>query len=335
MHPFRIWLEDQKRRQRAQVRLMDAGDPLAFMISQATSLESEIRKIRYVDIQYPGLAMVDTSASAWAKSITYFSEDMTGEVGWFSNMAQSVPYSDVFRTKHEVRVEMLAAGYKYNLEEINQAMMVPGESLSNRRAMAAKRKVEEFIDNLFLMGDTTKGWLGLLNQAGAIVNRTDVAGNNANARLWSGKDDEAILMDINTLLNGVYEESDTVELADTLLLPPEAWALLSYKRLTDSSMTLLQWVRTANSYTAKTNQPLNIREVVPLKRMGSGGTGRMVAYRNAPDVVRFHMPMPHTFFPVRQINVMEYEVAGICRVGGLEVMLPKAMRYADGMTAAP
>jgi hypothetical protein len=62
-----------------------------------------------------------------------------------------------------------------------------------------------------------------------------------------------------------------------------------------------------------------------------GGDGRAVLYNRAPDVLRFHLPMPHRFLPPFQKSSMTWEVAGIMRTGGTEVRLPKAMLYMDGI----
>ncbi len=48
-------------------------------------------------------------------------------------------------------------------------------------------------------------------------------------------------------------------------------------------------------------------------------------------MLRFHLPMPHRFLPPFQKSSMSYEVAGIMRTGGLEVRLPKAISYLDGI----
>ncbi len=40
----------------------DAQAALGFLLSQVTSIESEVYAIRYADIQYPRLVPVDTSA---------------------------------------------------------------------------------------------------------------------------------------------------------------------------------------------------------------------------------------------------------------------------------
>ena len=348
MNPvFRQWLRQQKRIQHVQADArrqelrrygldnftIDQQDPFGFLISQTSHIETQVQEVRYVDIRYPRLAFVDTSANSWARSITYFSRDMIGpQAAWFSGEGTHMPHAETFKSKHEVTIEMAAMGYGYNIEELNQATMVPGTNLSSDRAMAANRFMEEFLDNIFLNGDADRGWDGLINQPATSVTRTNAPAGTAGDEEWSTKTADEVLADINAVLQGIFAGTNTIELADTVLLPPGAWAQITSQRIPDTTMTVLQWIRNSNVYTASTGQPLTIMQLVGLENAGAANVGRMVAYRNMPDVLRFHLPMPHTFLPVWQVGPMQFEVPGIVRCGGLEIRRPSAMRYMDMIT---
>ncbi len=47
--------------------------------------------------------------------------------------------------------------------------------------------------------------------------------------------------------------------------------------------------------------------------------------------MQFHLPGPHEFLQPFQRSSMSWEVAGIMNVGGVEIRLPKAMVYRDGL----
>ena len=68
-----------------------------------------------------------------------------------------------------------------------------------------------------------------------------------------------------------------------------------------------------------------------LETAGDGGTRRMVAYRRAPEVVRFWLPMPAMSLPLRSRSIMSYEGAILARTGGTQIRLTNAIRYADGI----
>ena len=235
--------------------------------------------------------------------------------------------ADVQRTKNEVGIEMAGIGYRYTLEELGQAMLIPGTNLTAERADAARRAYEEFIDRVALAGDVNKGWSGLFNNGD--VTRTDaIADGTGSSALWSKKTAAQMLRDCNSVLTGIYVQSLTVEMADTLLMPLRAYQLLADTQMPNITMTVLQWLQAYNVYTAQTGRPLMIRGVRGLEVAGSGGVGRLVAYRRDPSVIKLHLPMPHKFMPVWQTGPMIFDVPGIFSLGGVEIRRPGACRIA-------
>ena len=99
-----------------------------------------------------------------------------------------------------------------------------------------------------------------------------------------------------------------------------------------NSPTILERFITSNVYTARTKRPLTILTANSLSEAGAGGGGRIVAYRKALDVIRFHLPMPRMVLPVHQKSIMGFETGIIARTGGVEVRLPGAMAYMDGVS---
>src|SRR3954470_15926249 len=108
-----------------RINMFDSQEALAFLTRQASHIESEVYKIQYPDIQYSQLIPIDTSANEWAKSITFFSMDKVGAAGWFNHLATDMPIADFNKTKFEQGIEMAGIGYRYTLEEIGYAQLVP------------------------------------------------------------------------------------------------------------------------------------------------------------------------------------------------------------------
>jgi hypothetical protein len=309
----------------------DAQQALAFMVRQASSIETTVYQTQYPDIQYPGLIPVDTSANEWAKSVTFFSVDKVGQADWFHHSANDMRLADIQRSKFEKGIEMAAIGYRYSLEEVGQAMMIPGLNLTAERADAARRAYEEFVDRVAFTGDTAKGWTGLINDPNAT--RTDaLADGTSSSRLWSAKTGDQVARDFNSVLTGIYTDSLTVEMADTVLLPIARYTYLANTRMgTNTDTTLLEWLQKHNVVSSQSGVPLTIRSVRGLDTAGASSTARMVAYRRDPQVVKLHLPMPHRFLQVWQTGPLVFDVPGIFRLGGVEIRRPGAVRYLDGI----
>jgi hypothetical protein len=307
---------------------------LSFLINQAARIEPAVYAMRYQDIQYPGLIPIDTGGNEWLQQIVYFSQDMVGRARWFNGAADDVPNADVTRDRQVTNVHMASIGYSYNLEELGQAQAM-GIDLRADKAAAARRASEEFIDNIFLLGDTTKGVTGIANSAGVTAGTGAAVGglNGAtNSPLWINKTPTQILADVNTMLTGMFTTSVGTEIADTLLLPYAQFLDISGRPVSDlNQQPILDYIRQYNIYTAQTGTQLTIRAMWQLNTAGAGSTARAIAYRRDPSVAVLYMPMPFRFFPPVVQGPIKFEVPGIFRISGVDVRRPAAVRYVDGI----
>lgn len=196
----------------------------------------------------------------------------------------------------------------------------------------AQVKLERKLNGIAFTGATEKNWTGFANSAD--VPRADVA---ASATAWGAKTADQKLTDVNEVIGRVRTQTNEVEWADSLALPPDAFRAAATQRLGagDGFLTVLEYIRKNNIYTAETGQELSIYPVRELATASIDGGGRMVAYRRDEEVVRFHLPMPRTVLQARQKSIMGFETGIIARTGGTEWRLPKAAAYADKVTAVP
>jgi hypothetical protein len=308
----------------------DAQRSLSFLTQQLTYIEPQVYRIQYPDLPWAELVPVDTSAPEWIKSVTYFSTDAVGQAQWFAGQAHDVPLAEVLRDKGETQVRMAAIGYRYTTEELGTAQLM-GMNLSTDKAAAARRAHFDFVNRVTFFGDTTVGQTGVVNSA-AVTVTTAPADGTASATAATAKTPAQIVRDLNGQLTGIYTGTNTVEMADTVLMPI---ALLMYLAATPyasgSNETILSFFQRTNAYTATTGRQLTIRGILGLETAGAGGVSRVVFYRRNPEVLKLHMPMPFRFLPVWQTGPMVFEVPGIFRLGGVDFRRPSAARYLDGL----
>lgn len=307
------------------------GVALNFLVRQATLIEPVVYAMRYQEIQYPTLVPVDTSAPDWIQSVTYFSMDGVGKADWFHGNANDVPKVELTREKFETGVSMAAIGYGYTLEELGTAQLY-GMNLSADKATLARRIAEEKIDAVAFVGDSTKGFTGLVN-ASTPTATTAPADGTGSATTFVSKTPDQVLRDINGQITGTFTGTLGAEMVDTILLPYSVLLDLSTRRIDAvNQTTILEWIERNNIYTRLTGQPLLIRGLFGyLDTAGSGGTKRMVAYRRSPEVLKMHVPMPFRFLPAFQTGPIKFDVPGIFRIGGVDIRRPKAVRYLDGI----
>lgn len=304
------------------IATMDDG--ISFLQHQLEYIEPQIYEVRYRDIVYPVLVPVSSEAGPWATAITYESMDARTQAQFVQSSALDVPLADISMSRSTVPVEHGALGYKYTLQELREAQQL-NRQLDVRRGQAVRRGVEEFAQGVCFLGDTTHSLPGFLNNA-------DIPAGSATTGDWvATATPDQILADVNELLSGIWDTSATVELADTVLLPPTQFAhITATPRGSVNDTTILEMIQKANIYTARTGQPLMIQPLSELVGIGAGATDRMVGYRRAPDVLTFHFPMPLQFLPPQQQG-LGFLVPGEFRVSGCEVRYPLACGFSDGI----
>lgn len=307
---------------------------LTFLQGQATYIETEVEKIEYPEVQYPDLIPVDFSAPEWTKTVTYYSQDAVGKADWFHANARDVPRADVDRQKYETGVEMAAIGYGYNIEEISQAQEAR-VSLTTDKAEAAKQAYEFFVDDIALLGDSSKNFFGLIDYPGvtAVTATADGAGGGGASSQWRNKTPDQIARDVNAAITSIYVATKQIGMPNTVRIPLADYAYISTTRFDpNAQMTILEWLQRVNVYTAMTRQPLDIGPLRGLETAGVGDSGRMIVYRKDPKVLKMHIPMRHRFLDPMRTGPLIYEVPGIFRLGGLDVKRTAYMRYVDGIS---
>lgn len=303
-------------------------EAFGFVQDQTLRINRTVYAQQYPELNYAELVPVNMEGPEWATGVATYTSDSVGQAAWFAGGAKDMRLAEVVQGQTEHRFHMAGIGYEFNLEEVNTAALI-GRNLTNQKGDAARRAAEEFAHNNCLFGDTLKNQAGLTNSAAVT---SGLVANNAGAtsRLWANKTAAEILLDINTVLTGIYTGSNTVEMADTLLLPIERALTLGQTTMPNTTETVWSFIARTNSYTLVTGRPLMIRGILGLIAAGAGATARMVAYRRDPAVLEFHMPMAHKFLPVWQNGPTNFLVPGIFRLGGIEFKRPASVRYADG-----
>lgn len=323
---------------RTPLSLIDAtgqvNDQVALGFAQNTLsyIEPTVYRTRYQTFDYARHVPVVTEGNAWAQGSTWYSLDATGEAKFITGQSTDIPFVGLTRNQYNAPFYMIASGWTWNIEELNQAALA-GVNVSAELPQASRRVVERKLYDIAITGGAEKNLSGLINDAG-VTSYTVAATGTGSSTFWANKTPDQILFDVNTLLGGIPTATNNVEYADTLRLPPSAMRYISSTRLGngDGALTILRFLRENNIYTAETGQPLDIATIQELETAGASGDGRMVAYRRSEEVVRFMLPMPYNILPVRSRSILSYESAGIARTGGTQIRLPGAVRYADRIT---
>jgi len=311
-----------------QMPFADAQAAYPFVIAQGRNIETQVYKKRYPSFAYGDIVPIVTEGQPWAIGTTFFTVDTAGEAKIISGAGTDVPFVASKRDQASSDFWMIGAGWRWTLEEINQASLY-GIDLAATDAMSASDAIERRLYFTFMRGQTEKRTTGFVNSAAV---QTFTATQTAAAATPA----QAYAM-VNDLLSTVRTNSNETEWADTIAVPPAVlrkWATQS-TGAGDGTLSVLEYIRRNNIYSSENSgAQLRIVSTRELANAGTGGTGRMVAYRYDRDVLRGHLPLPRRVLDPRQASLMGYEQGVIARTGGTEIRLPGAMAYLDGVSAA-
>lgn len=303
------------------VDLNDAQQVNAFLMPQLMRIEQGMYMIRYPAIDYANFMPVDTAGNVWTAGSLYYSGDVAGKPEWFDVVANDMPYADMSRTQFLQENYIAAIGYQWNRMDLERGNQL-GVNVLAEKADAASRTAERFIHKTAMLGDGVKFATGFVDDAGMTV------GTILNDITTASSADNDIAT-INALLTAVETGTLDTYRADSLAVSTTIYNILASKRLSGTQVSVLEYLRTNSAI----GMDLSIGRTRHLEEAGVGGTQRMIAYANVPEVHRFHLPSGgHQFFPSWQKGPFSWEVPGIMSIGGYELRIPLAKVAVDNVS---
>lgn len=305
---------------------------------QSTRLDADTsiffaRQLEYVqarvyDYEYPALKAfelipVSYDAPAGAEYITATQLQSVGRARVINSYADDLPEAGVMGLQIVNPVKSIGASYRYSHQEIRAAQFA-NVALSTRLAEAARRAIDQKINDMALIGDPSVGMTGFLNNPGVPTVTVPADGVGAST-LWVNKTSEQILRDLNLIVNQIVVNSNGVEMPDTLLLPIEQYTLIaSTPRSPNSDTTILAYFLLNNPFITR------VEWLAQLSGAGAGGADIMVAYERSINKLQMEIPLPFTQYPPQERN-LEFVVPCEARFGGVTVFYPLSMVVGEGI----
>lgn len=333
-HVISLWAADNARHaatfaDKIDAFLSDAQVGIAFLTPQLYRIETEVYMIRYPSFDISRFMSVDSSGDMWDVGTLVYSMDQVGEAQFLAGGAFDMPYASSKMAQATRPFHLAGIGYEWNTQEMQRAAKL-GRALSSDKAGAAKLASDRFIYTSAMTGKnpagvSEKGWTGFTNNGSAPSAQVAASGSGS-SRAWADKTPDLILADVNEAITAVETGTGETHVANTVVLPTTAYNYVATTpRATGSDMTILSFLKANN----EAGEGLTFLRSRALETAGQSSSRRLVAYDNNPQVIKFHLPGPHTFLPPFQKGSMVYEVGGIMNVGGCEIRLPKAVVYRD------
>jgi hypothetical protein len=298
-------------------KILDA-DGAVFFQRELEAIKTQTYDVVYGDLLYRQLFPVNSDVNPGATTITYRTYDQVGTANIINSYSSDLPRADVAGKETTIPVRTIAASFGYSAKEIKSAAMA-NFNLDQRRANAARRAIEEKMNDVAFNGDADSNLPGLFSNTD--IPRTDVAVGAGASKAWADKTPDEIIFDVNNACGVMYEDTLQKESPDTMVLPPAQWNLIwSTPRATGSDMSIAQWILA--------NSPF-IRNIVASTEMqgaGVGGSDIFMIYKPDPMKLQLEIPEDITFLPAQENN-LEMVVPVTSEFAGLNIYYPLSLAF--------
>lgn len=304
---------------------MDA-DGAVFFQRQLEKIKAKSYDVRYPELKARSLFPVSNEGGDGIQNITYRTYDAVGSAQIINAYANDLPRADVTGKEVSIPVRSVGTSYGYNIDEI-RASQLTGAGLDQRRANAASKSNEITVNQVAFYGDQASGLPGFFSNPNIPVGNAPDYGNGTE---FVNKTPEEILRDINGIFSDVFESTNMVETANTLLLPPQQWShIMTTPRSAGTETTIAQYIVNNSPFLS------SIESIIPLNECSAAinpklTTDAMVAYDRNPDKLELEIPVELQWLPMQQKN-LEFVIPGRSRLAGLNVYYPMSISIVTGI----
>lgn len=278
----------------------DAGIHLKRFLEQR--LPNVLEK-RYRNLIWENGSVIPKIADLQPGAATLVQEQMevVGEAAIGADEAFDIPLSDISAEEVSYKIIAVFSAYHFTFRQM-QAAQRSGVPLNDKKAFAARRAIAEKMNSISAFGASRYDVTGFLNNP-------DVPRNNSSFNPYTATGDDLAEWIIDECI-AIEDSTELTETPNTLLVTPLLHGAMIKKRMSDSDVTVEEFVLKSTNLTS-------IRKATELKSatleangVQSAGTNkdRMVLYPLDLEVVEQHIetvkPMPTEYRSGKYINPM-------------------------------
>jgi hypothetical protein len=301
----------------------------AFFSQQLQQVRPQLFAKKYPQLKGRTFLPIKNDINLGAQVYVYRTIDEAGEarpVGEMGDDAQAVELKGGTEDTHKMRGIEIA--YSWTIDEARAAIFA-GQDLSTRKAMAARKAIERFIDKNMLLGGTVMGAAhqGLFTLSGGQAPTTFTPASTT----WEDETPDEIATDLAGIFTKIITDTLETEAGTDLILPTSTDRLIRDRRMGDGSNVTIQ------QYFQGTHPEVTMATSLYLEAYNAG-TGMGDPARSVKRMVAYCKDAEHLEGLVNEFEQLppEYysaKVTTLCRarVGGVAAYFPKSVAYGDNI----
>jgi hypothetical protein len=289
-----------------------------FLARELEQIEAKSYEVTYEDLRSRLFIPAGGGVSPGATSVSYDQYELVGKAKVMTGSGRDLPRSDAAKQNFIRPILELGTSLQWSTRELANAAFA-GESLEEWKAKAARRSIEQAIDDIAAFGEADAGFTGFTNDA-----NVNVLGLGASR--WSAPGSPAtadqVMADMNRLVQETVDASKDSLPADTILLPSKDYAYAAQLRIPDTDTTVLKFYLANNPYIKA------VESWPKLESAGAGSVPRIVAYRREQEVLDLVVPLDFSMLPP-QADGLDFLIPCHALTAGCRIRKPFAICYGD------
>lgn len=323
----------------------DAGETGIFL-RELENVFKEPYDIEYAELKGKQMVPVRYDLDPGAETFTYTTFDRRGQAIRVKDFSGDFPRVNVFGSQFLNPVVSYGISYAYSIDELRAALKA-GRSIEQMRAFAARKAIDEIIDQVLSNGDPDVDngaqsglapMQGILTLTNTQTGTASSLGSGSTTTWWNtttaalNKTQDQIIADVTGVITNVPYNTKGVEKVRRIVLPIFQMGILkNTPRSTVSDTTLLAFLE-------KNNPDI---EFMDWERLSGAGAANTNFAQNAPGdlLLAYNPDRSKLFAPIAiefeqmspQLDNMSYKVPARCKIGGCVSPYPQSIYNLSGI----
>ena len=305
-----------------------SDDDAVFFQRQLEFIEAQTYDTLYPELEAREAFGTDTTGGAGINTLTYRSYNHVGKAQVINARATDLPKSSISGIEVSIAVKSVGTAFDYDIDEVASAA-VTGLPLETRKANAATRGYEQYVNSAAWYGDAANGFVGFFENPD--VTKATVAQGTGGSTKWTEKTPTEVIADLTAAVSAMY--ASTLK----IMRPDEIWMPVEHEQYIFNTARSEQSDKTIGAFFIANNQFINSRDKIKglnaIKGHGASGADCFVVVARTAQgnkTFRLREPLPLTWQPV-QLHGLVYEVPGRGRFAGFQAMYPAAISINSGI----
>lgn len=325
---------------------LDSAETIFFLRELEAILTTQF-DVKYATLKAKQLIPIRTDMDPGAETFTYSVFNYSGVAKRVTADSGNFPNANASGVQVTNPVASYGAAFSYSIDELRAAQKA-GRSLDRMRAFAARRMIDQKVDQVLATGDsdvdngsqsgTTAPMAGLLSASTQTAADQYQTQSVSGSTLFANKTADQIIADVNGALAQVPQNTKDVEHPKRFVFPVAQYLHLKQTpRSTISDTSILKFLEDANPGVEFTSWYRLTGAATGANAQGqstSGGTfsSNDIALAYDPTPMNLFSMIPIEFEQMApQLENMLYKVNCRCKMSGLAIPYPKSLIFLPGI----